>query len=120
MIVITRSKPDRAPYASINDVPPNTQLADFRDYDVNDIIARVGSGDFGYKMDLAQQAKARAIKNIEPAITLVGDIAIVEAITFTTWGGFYPLTYSISRSFPHTIIEVKEQNLVPYDCGIMF
>jgi hypothetical protein len=88
--------------------------------DVNDIVASVSSGDFGYKMDLAQQAKARAMSNIEPSVRLTGDAAIVELITFTKWGGFYRLTYTISRAFPHKIIDTQRDNLVPYDCGVMF
>lgn len=152
---------DQAPYASMEDVPENTELPDFHDYlevedveqgyfeyvvidilasqfylywhanyndtqivcnreDVNDIISAVNAGDFGYKLDLAQQTKARAMKDIEPTVRLTDDSAIVEVITFTKWGGFYRLTYTISRSFPHTISDIKDENLVPYDCGVMF
>lgn len=88
--------------------------------DVNAIVASAGSGGFGMEMDRAQQAKARAMKGIEPAVQLTESNAIIEVITFTKWGGFYRQTYTISRSFPHTIIDVKEENLVPYDCGIVF
>jgi len=51
---------------------------------------------------------------------LTGDIAIVEVITFTKWGGFYRETYTISREVPHRIMDIKQENLVPYDCGIAF
>ena len=60
------------------------------------------------------------MKNIEPVVQLTRDNATVEVISFTKWGGFYRRTYTINLSFPHTIIDVKEENLVPYDCGIMF
>jgi hypothetical protein len=88
--------------------------------EVNDIIDRVSSGDFGYAMDLAQQTKARALKNIEPVVNLTGDVATVQFITFTKWGGFYRETYTIRRTLPHTIVDVKQDNVVPYDCGVMF
>jgi hypothetical protein len=88
--------------------------------EVNDIISRVNSGDFGNKLDLLQQTKARAMRNIEPVVNLAGDTATVQVITFTKWGGFYRLTYTISRGVPHTIIDIKQENLVPYDCGVMF
>lgn len=88
--------------------------------EVNDIVDRVSSGDFGYAMDLAQQTKARTLKNIEPVVNLSGDVAAVQFITFTKWGGFYRETYTIDRAFPHTIIDVKQENVVPYDCGVMF
>jgi hypothetical protein len=88
--------------------------------EVNDIVDRVGSGDFGYAMDLAQQTKARTLKDVEPVVNLTGDVATVQFITFTKWGGFYRVTYTISREFPHTIVNVNSENLVPYDCGVMF
>jgi hypothetical protein len=88
--------------------------------EVNDIVDRVSSGDFGYAMDLAEQTKARTLKNIEPVVNLTGDVATVQFMTFTKWGGFYRETYTINRAFPHTIIDVKQDNVVPYDCGIMF
>ena len=87
---------------------------------VDDIVTQVSSGDFGYAMDLASRTKARALRNIEPVVRLTGDIATVEFITFTKWGGFYRETYTISRGFPHTIIDTKQDNIVPYDCGVMF
>lgn len=152
---------DQAPYASMKDVPSNTQLPDFHEYldiadveqgyfeyvvmdimagqfylswhanyndmeivcnrdAVNDIISRVNAGDFGSDLDLGQQTKARSIKNIEPGVSLTGDIAQVEIVTFTKWGGFYRLIYTISREVPHKIIDVQQENLVPYDCGVMF
>jgi hypothetical protein len=44
----------------------------------------------------------------------------VRRMTFTQWGGFYLETYTLSRSMPHTIQDVREKNLVLYDCGVMF
>ena len=88
--------------------------------EVGDIVASVSSGDFGIAMDLPSQMKARTLRNIEPVVRLTGDIAIVEVITFTKWGGFYRYSYTISRGFPHTIVDTKSENLVPYDCGIAF
>lgn len=88
--------------------------------EVDDIVAGVSSGDFGYAMGPVAQTRARLMKNIEPSVSLNGDVATVQFITFTKWGGFYRETYTINRSFPHTIIDVTQQNLVPYDCGVMF
>ena len=151
----------QAPYASMENVPENTQLPDFREYlevedveqgyfeyvvlnimanqfyldwhalyndteivcnsdEVNTIIADISDGSFGTALDLAGQIKARAMKNIEPSVQLTEDTAIVEVILFTKWGGFYRQTYAINRSFPHTIIDLKSENIVPYDCGIAF
>ena len=152
---------DQPAYASMEDIPENMELPDFRDHmvvddtaqgyfeyvamdimagqfylvwhanyndtqivcnsgEVDDIISAVNSGGFGNKFDLAQQTKARTMRNIESLVNLTDDSATVQVVIFTKWGGFYRLTYEISRSFPHTILDVKEENLVPYDCGIMF
>jgi hypothetical protein len=152
---------DQAPYASMNDIPANTDLPEYADHldiedveqgyfemvvlrimagqfyldwhanyndtdivcnrgDVRDIISDVNAGDFGMKFDLSQQAQARTMKDIEPRVIFNGDTAVVQVVTFTKWGGFYRETYTISRAFPHTIIDVKDENLVPYDCGVMF
>jgi hypothetical protein len=51
---------------------------------------------------------------------LTADVAEVQVITFTKWGGFYRLTYTIRRAFPHTLSDVKQEDLVPYDCDVMF
>ena len=88
--------------------------------EVNAIVADISDGSFGNPLDISGQVKARAMNNIEPVVQLIGDNATVEVITFTKWGGFYRQSYTISRSFPHTIIDTQSENIVPYDCGIMF
>jgi hypothetical protein len=87
---------------------------------VYDVVAQVNSGDFGNVMDKDQQAQARTLRDIVPVVRLTGDVAVVEVVTFTKWGGFYRHTYTISREAPHTIIDIKEENILPYDCGVMF
>jgi hypothetical protein len=83
------------------------------------IVEEINARDIWKKMDSKQRAQVRAMKNIEPTVTLTADSAIVEVVVFTKWGGFFRRTYTISRSFPHTV-EMKEENLVEYDCGLVF
>lgn len=152
---------NQTPYASVTDIPEDTQLSDFQEYlrvddteqsyfeyvvldimagqfylywhanyndtqivcnrqQIYDIVAQVNTGNFGATMDTAQQAKVRTLRNIVPVVALEGDTARVEVVTFTKWGGFYRYTYTISREFPHTILDLEQENLVPYDCGVMF
>lgn len=87
---------------------------------VDDIISDINDGNFGAAFDRSQERQARAMKDIEPLVKLTEDSALVEVVVFTKWGGFYRWTYTISRSFPNTIVDVQTENLVPYDCGIMF
>jgi hypothetical protein len=85
----------------------------------NAIVDDTNSHDFGAHFDLAQQAQVRALTNVEPIVKFTDDSAILEVVTFTKWGGFFKRTYTINRSFPHEV-DVMDENLVEYDCGIMF
>lgn len=87
---------------------------------VDAIAKERNTGDFGMEFDREQMRLIRNLNNIEPLVKLSDSIAIVELITFSKWGGFYRMTYTIDRNFPHAILDVKEENIVPYDCGIMF
>jgi hypothetical protein len=84
------------------------------------ITAERNTGDFGMEFDKDQMKQIHAMNAIEPLVKFDGDTAVVKIVTFTKWGGFYRLTYTIDRSFPHEIIDVREENIVPYDCGILF
>lgn len=84
------------------------------------IIASQAKGDFGIPMTIGEKLRALSIDSIEPVVTLTDETVEVQVTTFTLWGGFYRQTYTIQRSFPHTILEQEEELLVPYDCGIMF
>ncbi|MCC6501378.1 MAG: hypothetical protein IT313_14015 [Anaerolineales bacterium] len=90
------------------------------DDDVDSIIKDLKDGDFGIPFDASQQVKAQTMRDIEPLVKLTDKTAVVEIVTFTKWGGFYRQTYTINRSFPHTILDVKSEIVVEYDCGIMF
>ena len=84
----------------------DTEIVCNRD-EVNTIITDISDGSFGTPLDIAGQVKARTMKNIEPVVKLTGDSAKVEVILFTKWGGFYRQIYTISRSFPHKVIDTK-------------
>ncbi len=87
---------------------------------VYDIVGQISSGEFGAALEPAGQAQARTLRNIVPIVYLAGDTAVVEIVTFTKWGGFYRQTYTISREEPHKMIDVQQDNILPYDCGVAF
>lgn len=87
---------------------------------VDAIVTERQTGNFGMEFDNDQMRQIKAMNNIEPLVRLTDITAIIEIVTFTKWGGFFRKTYTISRAFPHEIIDSQEENLVPYDCGIMF
>jgi hypothetical protein len=84
------------------------------------IVKTLGKGDFGYPISLVEKAQALAIKSIEPVITLSEETVTVQMVTFTHWGGFYRQTFTLDRSFPHFILDVQQEQLAPYNCGISF
>lgn len=87
---------------------------------VDAIAEERNTGDFGMEFDRKKMRLIRNLNNIEPLVKLTDSTATVELITFSKWGGFYRMTYTIDRNFPHTILDTKDENIVPYDCGIMF
>jgi len=100
--------------------------ANYNDYqivcdaeDVEAIIADAGDGDMGLPMSEEAQEAARQLQ-VEPVVTWTPDVAQVEVVLFTRWGGFARWTFTISREFPHTIQDITSETLVEYDCGIMF
>lgn len=88
--------------------------------EVDTIVDERNTGDFGMEFDSEQMKQVRAMQNIDPLVKLTDTTVSVEIITFTKWGGFYRMTYTINRSFPHEVIDRQDENIVPYDCGIMF
>ncbi|MBV6392305.1 MAG: hypothetical protein KPEEDBHJ_01527 [Anaerolineales bacterium] len=87
---------------------------------VDAIADEINSGSYSIQFDDRQMKQIEALNNIEPLVTLTDTGALVEIVTFTKWGGFFRATYSIDRAFPHEIIETQRENIVPYDCGILF
>ena len=88
--------------------------------DLKAILKDISDGEFGLPISFTGRLKALAIKQVEPVVTIGTGTVTVEVLTFTMWGGLYRDTYTIQRSFPHTILDHEEKNIVPYDCGIMF
>lgn len=87
---------------------------------VDAIVKDINDGEFGIEFDKDQMKQINDLQNIEPLVKLTDSTAIVELVVFSKWGGFYRITYTISRSFPHEILDTQEENIIPYECGIMF
>jgi hypothetical protein len=87
--------------------------------DVSEIVASL-NGDFGYPILFVSRIRAALLKDVGPEVNVGDQTAEVRLATFSRWGGFYQQIFTISRFMPHTILDVQEKNLVPYDCGVMF
>jgi hypothetical protein len=84
------------------------------------ITKSLEKGNFGNPITLVEKTRALAITDVEPVVTIAADTATVQVMTFTKWGGFYRMILTIDRSFPHFIIDVQQEQLAPYNCGISF
>jgi hypothetical protein len=87
---------------------------------LKDIVKSLNSYDFGVPITAAERRQALAISSVSPVVTLTEQTATVELVTFTRWGGFYRTTFTIDRTFPHFIVDVQQEQLASYNCGISF
>jgi hypothetical protein len=100
--------------------------ANYNDYsfvcDKAAVMATVASTDHitGRPMPLLGRLQARFLQHVEPSVVIDEQTVTVRMVTFTAWGGFYRQTVTLQRHFPHTILDKQKQNLIPYDCGVMF
>ena len=55
-----------------------------------------------------------------PKVVRTAGSVTVSFHVFSRWGGLSRLSFQISPSFPHQIVEKEAEVVVPYDCGIVF
>ena len=77
------------------------------------------ANDFGSQMTSEQEQKALEL-DLEPSVEFDKEMVQVRIVTFTKWGGFFEEIFDISRDSPHRILEHTTEELVPYNCGVMF
>ncbi|MBM3124981.1 MAG: hypothetical protein FJZ87_07870 [Chloroflexi bacterium] len=79
-----------------------------------------GLGEFGSPMPLSSRLRAYLLRDVAPQVVIAEETVEVRVVIFTQWGGFYRQVFTIQRALPHNILDFTEENLAPYDCGIMF
>jgi hypothetical protein len=57
---------------------------------------------------------------VAPVVKVGEDTAVVRVVTFSEFGGFIQRTYTISREYPHKVLEEERKTLVEYDSGVQF
>jgi hypothetical protein len=77
------------------------------------------ANDFGTPLTSAQEREAMSL-DLEPRVDFEEDTVRVRVVTFSKWGGFIENVFTISRDFPHRLLDYEGEELVPYDCGVMF
>jgi hypothetical protein len=88
--------------------------------DIDRIIAENEKSDFGIQMNAGQKLQARAISQPGPTVEMAADKVTVRMVIFSNWGGFIRRTYTINHPSPHTVLDVQNETLVEYNCGVMF
>ncbi len=83
------------------------------------VVSLISESDFGNPFDSSDRRRALQL-DPRPGVEVSGTTVKVSILTFTNWGGFYRLTQTMRREYPHTILDEESELLVPYDCGIMF
>ena len=76
-------------------------------------------GEIFRKMPAGDRVRARRL-DVAPTVTLEETQAIVSLVIFTKWGGFIRETFTLSRDFPHQILNFEKETLLEYQCGLMF
>ena len=58
--------------------------------------------------------------DLSPSVSFRADIIIVKLFYFTKWGGLIQIEAQITRTFPYTVIQIEESEVISYNCGIKF
>lgn len=56
---------------------------------------------------------------LEPDVRFESDLVFVNIHTSSSYSGVQRTTFSISRDFPHTIVEESTETLIEYFCGVV-
>lgn len=86
---------------------------------LSDLVEDLSGDQVGFPLSSALRRQALRIDPV-PAVTIRDDEVIVRIVWFTKWGGFYERTIRLTPTAPYQLIELQDEELVPYDCGIMF
>ncbi len=76
------------------------------------------ANEFGNPLTAEQKQKALQLE-FEPKVEFEEETVKVKIIVFSKWGGFFEHVETISREFPHQLLNAENIELVPYNCGVM-
>ena len=72
-------------------------------------------------LTIPADVKAKAEKlDLSPRVVLGRDTAEVRVVVFTKWGGFIEKIYTIKRTSPHTVLDIKSNTLVEWESSLRF
>lgn len=76
----------------------------------------------GMPLSYEDEQKVRSLDplDLQPVVAFENNTVIVKVVIFTKWGGVIQKSYTISRDFPHRILEVESKTLIELDIDIVF
>jgi len=86
---------------------------------LEELVESLDSTNFGEPLSGTQKRLALRV-DPAPQVTIRDDEVIIRIVWFTKWGGFYERTIVLTPTAPYQVIDIQDEELVPYDCGIMF
>jgi len=86
---------------------------------LQNLVDELGQDDIGKPFSSSQKRAALKI-NPAPEVTIDDDLVTVRFNWFTKWGGFYETTYTITAQSPHQVMDTQIEQLVEYDCGVVY
>ena len=83
------------------------------------LVQEMSSMDFGVPFTKSQQRQALKI-DPAPVVEMDDENVKVRLVSLSKWGGFTESLFTISRTAPHHVLDLKTNSLMEYDCGVMF
>jgi len=85
--------------------------------DLKNVTRALGDYNLTFPQDRWETAKAI---EFQPTVSIQEDAVTVRMIIFSKWGGFWENIAVMDKNNPFTILDMKMNVLVAYDCGINF
>jgi len=86
---------------------------------LEEVVDELTDTTFGYPLSTSQKQQALKL-DPAPVVEIKGDNVTVRVVWFTKWGCFFETTYTLTASAPNQVIDAQTQELVPYNCQVMF
>ncbi|MEA3327359.1 MAG: hypothetical protein U9R53_08635 [Chloroflexota bacterium] len=86
---------------------------------LGEVVDELTSTEFGEPLSSSQKRQALRI-DPAPVVEITEDLVMVRVVWFTKWGGFYEMVTTLTASVPYQVIDTQSQQLIPYDCQVMF
>ena len=86
---------------------------------LEEVVDNLSDTEFGYPLSASEKQQALKL-DPAPEVEIMEDKVTVRVLWFTKWGGFYETVYTLTASAPYQIIDSQSEQLIPYECGVMF